>query len=224
MSSQVTNWQSHLWQGSAGEFHSLDLGYERSLWGCIASRPALILGSAQRESNIDQPLATSKSIEVVRRRSGGGIVYVHPQDSIWIDVTIPRDDVLWTQDVSSSMLWLGKVFVTALDPWLETQMYEEEFSAGQDGRLVCFASTSPGEVFVGQSKVVGISQRRTRLGARFQCVFYRQWNPTDWTDCLVLPDIIERVSGLPVATVDVEPTEIMDSLKTVLNSLSNVAQ
>ena len=35
----------------------------------------------------------------------------------------------------------------------------------------------PGEVERDGRKVVGISQRRTRAGARFQCVAYREWRP-----------------------------------------------
>jgi lipoate-protein ligase A len=42
--------------------------------------------------------------------------------------------------------------------------------------LVCFAGLGPGEVTVGGRKVVGISQRRTRDAARFQCVAYETWD------------------------------------------------
>jgi hypothetical protein len=43
---------------------------------------------------------------------------------------------------------------------------------------VCFASVGPGEVVRhgtggGQQKVVGISQRRTKDAARFQCTLFR---------------------------------------------------
>ena len=44
-------------------------------------------------------------------------------------------------------------------------------------RLVCFAGLGPGEVTVDGRKVVGISQRRTRAGARFQCAALRRWDP-----------------------------------------------
>jgi lipoate-protein ligase A len=42
--------------------------------------------------------------------------------------------------------------------------------------LVCFAGLGPGEVTVDGLKVVGISQRRTRDAARFQCVAYETWD------------------------------------------------
>ena len=217
MSSTHTHWNSHVWHGSAAQFHSLDLDAQRAVWCCVVSAPALILGSTQNESDINPEQAMAHGVDIVRRRSGGGVVYVHPDASIWCDITIPRDDLLWTDDVSTSMLWLGEVFVEALSPWLATSVYRNEFLVGDDGRTVCFASTSPGEVFAGSSKVVGISQRRTRQGARFQCVVYRQWNPEQWVDCLASPDLAQRVGRLPVAPVDVTPEQLMTSLVTVLS-------
>jgi lipoate-protein ligase A len=156
------------------------------------------LGSTQNESDINPEQAMAHGVDIVRRRSGGGVVYVHPDASIWCDITIPRDDLLWTDDVATSV-------------------YRNEFLVGDDGRTVCCASTSPGEVFAGSSKVVGISQRRTRQGARFQCVVYRQWNPEQWVDCLASPDLAQRVGRLPVAPVDVTPEQLMTSLVTVLS-------
>lgn len=216
MSLVSEEWKSHIWRGSAADFHSLDLAMDRAVWSCVVSAPALILGSTQNEGDVDAALASTQGIDIVRRRSGGGVVYVHPGTSIWCDITIPRDDVLWNDDVSTSMLWLGEVFVEALAPWLTTSVYRNEFMAGQDGRAVCFASTSPGEVFAGTSKVVGISQRRTREGARFQCVLYRKWNPEDWAHCLTSSDVAQRVRTLPVATVDITAEEMTDALVAAL--------
>ncbi|CAB4554312.1 unannotated protein [freshwater metagenome] len=212
MSLANEEWKSHIWRGSAADFHSLDLAMDRAVWSCVVSAPALILGSTQNEGDVDSALASTQGIDIVRRRSGGGVVYVHPDTSIWCDITIPRDDVLWNDDVSTSMLWLGEVFVEALAPWLTTSVYRNEFVVGQDGRAVCFASTSPGEVFAGTSKVVGISQRRTREGARFQCVLYRKWNPEDWAHCLTSSEVAQRVRTLPVATVDITAEEMTDAL------------
>lgn len=212
MSSVDKEWKSHFWRGSAADFHSLDLAYERAVWCCSVTSPALILGSTQKESDIDSLCATAEGIEVVRRRSGGGVVFVDSDVSIWCDITIARDDVLWSDDVSSSMLWLGEVFVDALAPWLTTSVYRNEFVVGDDGRAVCFASTSPGEVFAHSAKVVGISQRRTREGARFQCVLYRKWNPQDWVHCLASQDVAQRVHALSVAEVDASAEQVMDAL------------
>ena len=53
---------------------------------------------------------------------------------------------------------------------------------------MCFGGLGPGEVTVGGRKVVGISQRRTRAGAVFQCAALVTWDPTPLLDLLVLSD------------------------------------
>lgn len=216
MSSVVSSWNQHHWQGTAGDFHALDPDTERALWWCDVTRAALIVGSSQSVDVVDGECAAQHDMDVVRRRSGGGLVYVHPVDSVWIDVTITRDDPLWVDDVSSSMLWLGDVFVTALAPWVSATCFRGGFTAGEFGREVCFASHSPGEVFVGDKKLVGISQRRNRDGARFQCVMYRQWNSDPWLSCLASPHFVEGVRQLQVATLDVAADHIVTAVHNAL--------
>ena len=46
--------------------------------------------------------------------------------------------------------------------------------------MVCFAGVGTGEVSVGDRKLVGLSQRRTRTGARFQCLVHLAWEPDRW--------------------------------------------
>ena len=53
---------------------------------------------------------------------------------------------------------------------------------------MCFAGVGPGEVLVGGRKVVGISQRRTRAGARFHCAALRAWDARALLAVLALPD------------------------------------
>src|SRR5690606_25915326 len=61
--------------------------------------------------------------------------------------------------------------------------------------LVCFAGLGPGEVTVpGGAKVVGISQRRTRAAARFQCAALLDWDPGSLLDLLALTSV-ERAAG-----------------------------
>jgi len=49
---------------------------------------------------------------------------------------------------------------------------------------VCFAGLGSGEVSVGDRKIVGMSQRRTRDWARFQCLVHRRFEPDDSLDVL----------------------------------------
>jgi lipoate-protein ligase A len=212
-------WGRHDWTGTAADFHAMELPAERALWWCQVQDPTVILGSTQTVDDVDQNIAVESGLLVSRRRSGGGAVFVHPTDSVWVDITISRNDPLWKDDVVQSMLWLGDLFVAALSSWVQAQVYRDSFSTGVDGRVVCFASSSPGEVFVGTNKLVGISQRRSRDGARFQCVLYRQWQPTEWSHVLASPDVRSRVADIPVATLDIPALTLVNAISEQLSLL-----
>ena len=220
MTTASHSWLRHDWVGTASDFHSKDLPVERALWLCSAEKPALILGSTQDESDVRVDVAVGSGIEIVRRRSGGGAVYVAPDESVWMDITISRKDPLWQDDVSASMLWLGDAFVQALQPWVHAETFRGTFHNGDVGRAVCFASAAPGEVFVGDNKLVGVSQRRNREGARFQCVLYRQWNPLIWSSLLTSVDVQEHVCNMQVATIAAPARDIADAVMAALAALT----
>ena len=208
----MSAWPLQHWTGSAQNFHSLDLPPTRAVWVCNVESPAIILGSTQAESDIDRSAAEKLQIEIARRRSGGGAVYVHPHESVWIDVVIPRNDPMWKDDVGESMLWLGEVFVRAISPDKTARVFRESFVAGENGRAVCFASSSPGEVFVGQSKLLGISQRRGRDGARLQCCFYKKWNPSDWESVFTSQETRQSLLQMKVEVLDAPTENIISSV------------
>lgn len=212
MTTPSMEWGRHDWTGTAADFHAMELPAERALWWCNVETPSVILGSTQSVDDVNHSVANEHGVTVSRRRSGGGAVFVHPTDSVWVDITISRHDPLWKDDVAQSMLWLGEVFVAALSPWMQAQVYRESFSTGVDGRVVCFASSSPGEVFVGANKLVGISQRRGRDGARFQCVLYRRWHPTEWSQVLASPEVRSRVADIAVATLDIPALTLVNAI------------
>ena len=212
-------WGRHDWTGTAADFNAMELPYERALWWCNVETPTVILGSTQSVDDVNQNSADESGVLVSRRRSGGGAVFVHPSDTVWIDITISRDDPLWKDDVAQSMLWLGDFFVRALSPWVQANVYRDSFSTGVDGRVVCFSSSSPGEVFVGANKLVGISQRRGREGARFQCVLYRHWRPGEWSQIFASSDVRSRVADIPVATLDIPAQTLVNAVSQQLSSL-----
>ena len=212
-------WIRHDWTGTAADFHAMELSAERALWWCNVETPTVILGSTQSVDDVNQNMADESGVLVSRRRSGGGSVFVHPSDSVWIDITISRDDPLWKDDLAQSMLWLGECFVEALSPWVQAEVYRNTFSTGVDGRVVCFASSSPGEVFVGRNKLVGISQRRGREGARFQCVLYRHWRPSEWSAILASADVRSRVADIAVATLDVPGLTLVNAISEQLSGV-----
>ena len=146
------------------------------------TRPAIVLGSSQKDEDVDHAFCAANGIDVVRRRSGGGAVYVHPTESLWIDIVVPRGDALWNDDIGKSMWWIGDWWVALLADAgvVSAQVHRGAFERNDWSDMVCFAGKGSGEVFPqeshAQQKIVGISQRRTRDYARFQCIAYFQWD------------------------------------------------
>lgn len=100
-----------------------------------------------------------------------------PGAQVWIDVVIGRADPLWQDDIGRSSLWLGEVWVEALRAvGIEGSVHRGPMVTTPMSPIVCFAGLASGEVSVGNAKVVGISQRRTRAGARFQCSVPVTWD------------------------------------------------
>lgn len=175
---------------SAAAFHGRPLPEPagRAVWVCEPSEPALVLGSAQRDDVVDALACEQQGVEVVRRRSGGGAVLVVPGDLLWVDVVLPAGDPLWVPDVARAFEWLGAVWAAALeDLGVVTTMHTGALVRSEWSRLVCFAGQGPGELIRPDgAKVVGISQRRTRAAARFQCAALIRWDPRALVELLAL--------------------------------------
>ncbi len=181
----------HRLEGRAGPLHHRAWPSPAcpSAWVIDVDRPALVLGSAQPA--IDPP---AEDLDVVRRRSGGGAVLVEPGGLLWVDVLVPAGDPRWDADVGRAFLWLGQVWVEAL------ASVGVAGAARHDGSLLrsrwsgaaCFAGLGPGEVTAAGRKLVGLSQRRTRAGALFQCAALLRWEP----------ERLARLLGIPEAAPD----------------------
>ncbi|MCU1372193.1 MAG: hypothetical protein JWO77_3387, partial [Ilumatobacteraceae bacterium] len=93
----AAGWPVERHRGSAAEFHqrSIPDALTPALWWFEVERPAVVLGSTQRLDVVDGPAAAEAGIEVARRRSGGGAVYLDPDGAIWIDVLLPVADPRW---------------------------------------------------------------------------------------------------------------------------------
>jgi lipoate---protein ligase len=154
------------------------------------SPPAVVLGGAQPESDVDPARAALLGYEVARRRSGGGAVLVGPEECVWIDLVLPAEDPLWDPDVSRGAWWAGEVLAGALQSlgrgpatvW-KAAMLRSPWAA-----TVCFAGRAAGEVLVGSKKVVGVSQRRTRQGALIQTATLCRWRPADLIGMMFLDE------------------------------------
>ena len=174
------HWRFHEVAGSAADHHHRVLPNERGVWDFEITRPALVLGSRQSTSIINHHACDERGIDVVTRRSGGGLMLLVPGEHLWLDVVIGADDPLWSNDVQTSMTWLGEIWQKAIAEVgvTDTQVASGGLVADELGQLVCFAGRGPGEVMdrTGSTKYVGISQRRTRDQARFQCTAYMRWS------------------------------------------------
>lgn len=173
----MDDWTIEHHRGSACAFHAraVPSPATRSLWVHEVEQPAVVLGSAQPDDAVDLgAVARVPGMEVVRRRSGGGAVLLVPGEVLWVDVVIGRGDAHWQDDVGRAMWWLGQRFATAAGG--DARVHHGGLVSSRWSRLVCFAGLGPGEVTVGGRKLVGISQRRTRDTARFQCALYRRWD------------------------------------------------
>jgi lipoate-protein ligase A len=176
-------WAVHRATGSAVEFHGRplegDLGRSVHVWE--VDRPSLVLGSTQPEGIVDRAACDEAGVEVVRRRSGGGAVLLEPGGAVWVDVEVPRRDPLWQDDVGRAAWWLGDRWAAALRALgvPGPTVHRGPMVTTPWSPLVCFAGIGPGEVTAGAGgpKVLGIAQRRTRAGARFQCAVPLAWDP-----------------------------------------------
>ena len=148
-----------------------------------------MLGSTQADGVVDRRQAAAAGVDVVRRHSGGGAVLLRPGEVVWVDVLVPAGDQLWSDDVARAFAWLGTVWADALaDVGLDASLHAGPTVATSWSDLVCFAGLGPGEVTVDGAKVVGMSQRRRRGGALFQCAALLAWEPADLLALLALDD------------------------------------
>jgi lipoate-protein ligase A len=215
-------WSVERATGDPAVFHARDIPVPatRTAWAFLTDRRALVLGSSQPEAVLDADAVARTGTEVVRRRSGGGAVLLEPGEAAWLDVIVPRGDPRWADDVVAAPCWLGDVWAAALGDLGVGHLHVHRGRPDPDewSRLVCFAGVSSGEVCVGAGgpKVVGISQRRTRGAARFQCVAVGRWDPGAVLDLLDLDDETRTRAAAALAPaaagVYAPPDEVLDAV------------
>jgi lipoate-protein ligase A len=210
-------------RGAAADFHGRSLPDVpvRAVEVLEVDRPALVLGSTQPDRDADAHALQAAGVALVRRRSGGGAVLLEPHGSLWVDIVVPRADPLWSDDVGVAFHWVGHAWAAALRSLgVATGVHEGALVTTRWSRLVCFAGLGPGEVTADGAKVVGIAQRRTRGGARFQCALLHRWDPAATLDLLAL-DPVERLVGSGelvdvAAGIDLPPDDVVEALVATL--------
>jgi lipoate-protein ligase A len=227
--SRSDGWPVERVAGLPEELHRLGLVAppRRLLRWCHADSAALVVGSAQPEEHVDVGAAAARGLPVVRRRTGGSSVVVGPGRVAWLDVLLPAGDPLWDDDIGVAPLWLGQAWAEALTALGATSLtvHNGPMERPTWSRYVCFAGTGPGEVRSPLGKVVGISQRRTRAAALFQCGVLLRWDPVEAVAALAVDrdaavtDLRRAATGIdelldhPVAV-----TELEAALERVVNS------
>ncbi|MEZ5256090.1 MAG: hypothetical protein R2705_04145 [Ilumatobacteraceae bacterium] len=203
-------------RGSATAFHARELTdpVPANVTFFEPDGPALVLGSSQPIQTADLDRCRRRGVEVVVRRSGGGAVLVVPGETLWFDIELPVGHERLDADVGRSMWWIGDRVAEVLNHERRIAAADGPVASVHTGalvhspwsRLVCFAGLGPGEVTMAGRKVFGVSQRRTRAGARFQCMVLVRWDPAALLDLLARPAQGDDPATPPFpTTVDLEP-------------------
>ncbi|MEI7888580.1 MAG: hypothetical protein WCJ04_14430 [Actinomycetes bacterium] len=203
---ESSSWACDSLSGRAQELHDAVLPpHQRAVRLNSVVRPAIVLGSAQSAETLLGSSGPSRDaaikvleelgVDLVTRRSGGGAVWLSPNAQCWLDIWLPAGDPLWHSDVGRSSWWLGECWAQALAGVAQNApvVHRGPLIDRALGQVACFAGLGPGEVAIDNRKVVGISQRRSRLGAKFQCVVYTQWNPEPLLSILRLGEVSDEM-------------------------------
>jgi lipoate-protein ligase A len=166
-------------------------------------RPTLVLGGSQASEVLDHDKITRTPVR--RRRGGGGLVLLRPED-LWVDWWIPRHDERWNYDVHVSSLRVGQWWADVLSDHLQGVRLHDGPLEGEDAyRVVCFAGRGPGEVFVDDRKAVGVTQWRVREGVFVSTVLHAE--PTS--------DVLDYLSVIPPGLADALDHHALSTLELV---------
>lgn len=187
---------------------------------CEPTSTALVLGSTQPLTLADGACLDARHVDLVRRRSGGGVVLVAPHAQVWIDVWVPHGDALWRDDIVLAPQWVGEAWALALAslgvPSHLVSVHRGRSIPSEWAKVICFAGLGPGEVSVDGRKVVGISQRRTRHGTRISTTALIAWEPDELVRLLALAGedrrrLVDEVGDVAAGLRDVVPGNRSDS-------------
>jgi lipoate-protein ligase A len=219
---ELTPWSVIRSVGDAGDFHAADPEPRRTATFHEVEVPTYVLGSSQPESTVDRRVADRLGVRVVRRRSGGGGVLLVPGEFVWLDLVVPAEDPLWSPDVAATMWWAGDLWRGVLGGLgIDAVRHDGRLVTTEWSPVVCFAGLGAGELVAAErpgSKLVGISQRRTRHWARLQTMCHLRWRPELMAALTASPRPPAAAIAGCAEVVDVDASRLVAALTTALLS------
>ncbi len=200
--------------GSVAELHAIPMptqGDAAELWVMRPTAPAVAMGSSQRSDQFDLDRLRTDGVRLASRRSGGGAVFIDPSVTVWIDVVAPKSSPLYSAELTENFLLVGRSWQTALASLgVATELCVESGGRSAESSLACWAGLGWGELTVGDAKIVGLSQRRTRWGSRVQAMAVLDGSSARVADYLIASDVVraDLSAALATAALDVRSSAL----------------
>ena len=202
---------------------NLDEWREPTIWIIEPKDSCLVLGKSQRGRDfLNLSYLEEQNINLAVRQSGGGAVLVAPEDMLWVDIFVPKESKFWIADIAKASIWIGGIWHDALKRLdIECSLFDENFSRSEAYDLICFIGRAPGELFINTRKILGISQRRSKFGTRFQCALIINWKPDHMIAAYTsspIPNFDQMISRAGIAS----GCEKQDALNAFLSALPSL--
>jgi lipoate-protein ligase A len=172
----------------------------------------MLLGAGQPSSSVDQTACDRFGIPLLRRMSGGTAV-LHDENTISLQLTLPAEHPLVSDDIHRNFRWFSEFLITALErlgiaaSWTPLERARtEQAPPGLEG--ACYSTLAPYEIEVNGHKLIGHGQMRRVRATALQAMVYRVFDPHRTVQLLPLDaaadidragDLAERVTDLRAA-------------------------
>ncbi len=129
----------------------------------------IVLGSSQDLGDLAMDVVDADRVNVRRRRGGGGAVLLAPGDC-WVELWLPRSDLV-ADDVRATAYMVGGWWQSTMQGHgIGASIHRGAVLDAAQGAIACFAGLGPGELTVGGAKLLGLSQWRARSGVLISSV------------------------------------------------------
>ena len=132
------------------------------------SQPAFSFGYFQKiATDIDVKKCEARRVELVRRITGGGIVF-HGWD-VTYSIIVPHGNGVIPSDISASYCWIANRLIYGLHQInVPATLQGSKSKTLEVGPNICLANPAEHDVMLNGKKIAGVSQRRNRIGGVYQ--------------------------------------------------------